>query len=330
MNPIVVLDDSDDDSDDEQHPIVEAPLNRWDKRFQVMLATLVGEDEAAEIVKRMEEIRNRRALPPRAFDAPNTELYRFCVHNLPDPFKRQPKCMASMLETLEYVDELCTAKYDAVRDKVQQASLALDCVEMARLVNEAHVETQGIETLRKAITDAARADTEATIGFATERKRNPDVDAFLAVPSYDTLAKAMWTMFRRVDAEQKRKRQHLQTFLDDATSDEEAPAGGKRARTDDESSSSDSAAPKLLRPRREALWIRDCGKEWFGRCQCCGKSIECTDTWHGAHVIARSRGGSNHLDNLRVACGKCNNDMGTMHFDEFRERMGFGSIARAN
>lgn len=326
--PLVILVDSDDDSD-EGRAVVEAPLNRWDERFQATLAALLGAKEAAEVVKHMKDIRNRRALPPSAFDERNVELYRFCVRHLPDPFKRQPKCMASMLETLEYADELCAAKYDAVRAKVGQASQAASCIDMARLVGEANAAAETVGTLHKTIVDAARADTEATIGFATERKKNPDVEAFLVAPSYDTLARAMLTMFRRVDAEQQRKRQHLAAVLEsDGTTDDELPLCNKRARTDGSSSSEALSEPLVgtwLRSQREALWTRDCGKAWFGNCQCCSKALEVSDTWHAAHVLARSQGGSSKLDNLRVACARCNIDMGERHFDEFKALMGYGS-----
>lgn len=50
------------------------------------------------------------------------------------------------------------------------------------------------------------------------------------------------------------------------------------------------------------------------------------------HVVPRSRGGSNHKTNKRIACKRCNNEKGDMlpaEYREFLERMASVSRFRA-
>jgi hypothetical protein len=42
-------------------------------------------------------------------------------------------------------------------------------------------------------------------------------------------------------------------------------------------------------------------------------------TFHCGHILAKSKGGSNTLENLRPICQTCNLSMGTMHMDEFKK-----------
>jgi hypothetical protein len=46
-------------------------------------------------------------------------------------------------------------------------------------------------------------------------------------------------------------------------------------------------------------------------CICCRKVKINSFEYHRGHVIARSRGGSNNVENLRPICGGCNTDMRT-------------------
>jgi 5-methylcytosine-specific restriction endonuclease McrA len=52
-----------------------------------------------------------------------------------------------------------------------------------------------------------------------------------------------------------------------------------------------------------------------GRCFYCGAELD--DHWHVDHFVPFSLSGSNTKDNIRVACGFCNDSKGTRHPDEF-------------
>lgn len=53
------------------------------------------------------------------------------------------------------------------------------------------------------------------------------------------------------------------------------------------------------------------------KCPCCNITIISPFEFHCGHVIARSQGGSDTLDNLRPICCVCNMAMGTMDMREF-------------
>lgn len=61
--------------------------------------------------------------------------------------------------------------------------------------------------------------------------------------------------------------------------------------------------PALWRQRRQEVWTRDRG-------QCCGPYCVGAppirlDTAHIDHIVPLSKGGSNHIDNLRTLCRRC-------------------------
>lgn len=53
-------------------------------------------------------------------------------------------------------------------------------------------------------------------------------------------------------------------------------------------------------PHRARIWVRD-----EGQCHLCGSQTS-PDDFHMDHLLPRSRGGTDHRDNLRVACPRCN------------------------
>ena len=59
-----------------------------------------------------------------------------------------------------------------------------------------------------------------------------------------------------------------------------------------------------------------------GKCEMCGDTVCCLrpSGWDVAHNIARNKGGSMMLENLRVSCPACNRYTGTLPFDEEKRR----------
>ena len=62
---------------------------------------------------------------------------------------------------------------------------------------------------------------------------------------------------------------------------------------------------------RNNVWTKYHGERTFGQCYCCGIIIQrYHGGWHCSHVIARDKGGSSSVDNLRTCCRHCNLSMG--------------------
>ena len=55
-----------------------------------------------------------------------------------------------------------------------------------------------------------------------------------------------------------------------------------------------------------------------GPCFCCKKIID-SKNFEAGHVIAKAKGGKNHIDNIRPICGNCNRSMGTMNMYKYIE-----------
>jgi len=69
--------------------------------------------------------------------------------------------------------------------------------------------------------------------------------------------------------------------------------------------------------KRDKLWINYNGDTMFGKCYCCGISINNKNFTVG-HVIARALGGSDELSNLRPICSNCNSSMGTENLEDYK------------
>ena len=61
-----------------------------------------------------------------------------------------------------------------------------------------------------------------------------------------------------------------------------------------------------------------------GRCFYCGKRLIMEGLWHCEHMIPRSRGGTNTLENLVPACPSCNSTKGTKTVEELRTYLQWG------
>ncbi|MBK7092391.1 MAG: HNH endonuclease [bacterium] len=58
---------------------------------------------------------------------------------------------------------------------------------------------------------------------------------------------------------------------------------------------------------RVAVWFNS-----LGVCQHCGKAIEYLGVWDNDHVLPKSKGGSNGLENRQMLCAKCNRSKGAL------------------
>ena len=55
-----------------------------------------------------------------------------------------------------------------------------------------------------------------------------------------------------------------------------------------------------------------------GHCYCCKKDMSYQNGYHCGHILSVHDGGANDLDNLEVVCATCNEDMGTMHMNDYK------------
>jgi 5-methylcytosine-specific restriction endonuclease McrA len=78
--------------------------------------------------------------------------------------------------------------------------------------------------------------------------------------------------------------------------------------------------PKLenLRPHVRAFVTAS-----LALCDYCGSDLDMSDprAWAMDHVIPRSRGGSNKLENLKMSCRDCNGSKGAKTLEEWRTKL---------
>lgn len=74
--------------------------------------------------------------------------------------------------------------------------------------------------------------------------------------------------------------------------------------------SHDGRRKPRVNPRRRRLWEQD-PRCFYCKCELtlCESTID--------HVVPKSKGGSNHVDNLVLCCKICNNKKGNMSKEEF-------------
>jgi WD40 repeat protein/5-methylcytosine-specific restriction endonuclease McrA len=88
-----------------------------------------------------------------------------------------------------------------------------------------------------------------------------------------------------------------------------------------------SQVPKDM---RDELWKLYHGENKEGVCYTCGNNIQHGNTWHAAHVVATSKGGSTNIDNLRTCCRKCNLSMRNQNLYAFISRKKLTGPGSAN
>lgn len=74
---------------------------------------------------------------------------------------------------------------------------------------------------------------------------------------------------------------------------------------------------KLL---RDKIWLMHFGKNDKGECPWCEKEITCS-TCHMAHDLSYADGGEETVDNLYPCCASCNLSMGTLTYDQVKEKL---------
>lgn len=66
---------------------------------------------------------------------------------------------------------------------------------------------------------------------------------------------------------------------------------------------------------------------WVGKCIHCNSKLVVDDTGQSLgeatleHIVPKARGGTDELDNLAVACGRCNREKGKRHDHKRGERL---------
>lgn len=71
---------------------------------------------------------------------------------------------------------------------------------------------------------------------------------------------------------------------------------------------------------RDQVWLKYMGNKAQGKCYCCKiRMIHITDFQVG-HNKAVSKGGKNHISNLRPICGPCNRGMKTKSIEWYRKK----------
>lgn len=79
---------------------------------------------------------------------------------------------------------------------------------------------------------------------------------------------------------------------------------------------------------REQVWRKYFKNSLDGLCPICTNKISFAN--HDcAHILAESQGGSTDITNLRPTCGKCNKSMGTMHLNDFKDKINPTAVTHA-
>ena len=68
---------------------------------------------------------------------------------------------------------------------------------------------------------------------------------------------------------------------------------------------------------KEEIWRRINGDKVNGTCFCCSSPLT-SFSFDAGHIISRSKGGPDTVDNLRPICSSCNSSMGTQNLLDFK------------
>jgi 5-methylcytosine-specific restriction endonuclease McrA len=83
--------------------------------------------------------------------------------------------------------------------------------------------------------------------------------------------------------------------------------------------------PSLSKTIRQLVWNRYIGARWgWGYCWSCNSTMITAFEYECGHVMARSKGGEDTVENLRPICGLCNRSMGTENMMDWMNRQGLG------
>lgn len=89
---------------------------------------------------------------------------------------------------------------------------------------------------------------------------------------------------------------------------------------DDNKYKNNKSIPQAI---RKLVWFKyvGCNKP-SAKCYCCNVTPITFFDFECGHVIAKSKGGENTVENLRPICGLCNRSMGNQHMTEFQSEHG--------
>jgi hypothetical protein len=71
---------------------------------------------------------------------------------------------------------------------------------------------------------------------------------------------------------------------------------------------------------KDATWKKYMGYKTEGKCYCCKMETISVFSFEVGHNKAKSKGGSNDIENLRPICKGCNTSMGTQSIESFRAK----------
>lgn len=81
---------------------------------------------------------------------------------------------------------------------------------------------------------------------------------------------------------------------------------------------------RITKRHRDFVWKRDIGNSKIGKCYVCDCTIT-DDNFEAGHIIAKAKGGTNDVSNLRSICIPCNKSIGTQNLEDFKKE-NFGSL----
>jgi len=87
---------------------------------------------------------------------------------------------------------------------------------------------------------------------------------------------------------------------------------------DEKIGNEDAEEVRITKRHREFVWKRDIGNSKIGTCYVCGYEIK-DDNFETGHILAKSLGGNNNVNNLRAICIPCNRSMGTKNLEDFKK-----------
>ncbi len=76
---------------------------------------------------------------------------------------------------------------------------------------------------------------------------------------------------------------------------------------------------KVSKTVKNTVWKKYIGNKPEGKCYCCGVTISFF-SFEAGHNKAKSKGGSNDIENLRPICKDCNASMKTQSIESFRAK----------
>lgn len=139
----------------------------------------------------------------------------------------------------------------------------------------------------------------------------------------DSWAEQMFGPPKKVMTESELRDSYMEQLFGPSSTYERKVEPSNETKSEELTETKQKKARKTPIPRavKNAVWIKYVGEE-VGNTKCfvCNLKTISQMTFHCGHVIAEANGGQIHIDNLRPICSTCNQSMGTMNMDEFRNK----------